>query len=795
MTNRFNHSEKSTKHFVKSQFPDFFLTEGEGIVDFVDQYYRHFSANTGYKVRDIQFQGDIDTTSDLNLIRFNNKYTFGSGRFIKELPAVITGDLRFIIKHIKDLYRSKGSKRGIKLFFRLAFNDSPEIFVPGTFLFKASDSVFRRPNIIEIRQGDGNNFQDLINFQGTEIVGSVTGASATVADVFVKKVGKKEFIYFALESLNGVFKTGDKITARGADRLTVANAPKVIGPVDQIIVKNGSENIPLGTEFTALPREDGVELKASTVSVRTKRGTFLINDIAGYGYSDKSTVIVTRTPQESTNITRGSFSVVVNDLYSTHSSGSDLFKTFEQQQIGTATVNGIHFANTAGPNGSVTALSDIFKSRTSSYGNILRLDINEEPNDYAFKPFVAVKEISFTANLSGSFTIANTKVTASEPVFGNTLIHVANTLSGNVEVAFGNNKVTGNGTSFTSDFSNYDVIKIMDFDGLPNFFNIRSVDSDTVMTLTSASELTMSGREYGKGFVNYIKIMDVNGDEIVRAVNNYVDDSTIYLDDIILSTELAVASSYPAQLGYNTSNVNFSSINDPIKKLVQDGVTFINEDTGTDAEFDYNILTAQNSVKEVTILNSGFGYIPGDDIIMRSEDITPIINISGGGGTGAIAIPSLSGGQITSVLITNGGSGYTSNPSVTVEGGTGSGAVLTSTVVGGSVVAINVNNAGTNYFPTKDIIVRPVKGGQSILEGRHLSLNSELNTHLKIQDNDYWQEYSYEIKSNIDSEKYEKIVDELIHMSGRKFFTKNLIKDDTVSSVKILEESVTAVGT
>ena len=70
MTDRFTKSEKSTDHFVKSQFPDFFLDEGEGIVNFVDTYYRHFSANTGNKIRDLQYQGDIDTTSDVKLNTF-----------------------------------------------------------------------------------------------------------------------------------------------------------------------------------------------------------------------------------------------------------------------------------------------------------------------------------------------------------------------------------------------------------------------------------------------------------------------------------------------------------------------------------------------------------------------------------------------------------------------------------------------------------------------------------------------------------------------------------------------------
>jgi hypothetical protein len=218
--------------------------------------------------------------------------------------------------------------------------------------------------------------------------------------------------------------------------------------------------------------------------------------------------------------------------------------------------------------------------------------------------------------------------------------------------------------------------------------------------------------------------------------------------------------------------------------------------TGTDADFDYRITSAQGSVAEVNILNAGFGYIPGEEIEMKSEDLTPKINIidNDGTGTGASAFPVLdSDGKIIDIIVTKGGFGY-SSPSVTVTGGTGSGAKLVPTSLGGVITTIAVSNTGQNYFVSKNINIKVEKGGQSIIEGRHFSINSHLNQKVKLQDSDYWQEYSYEVESSINNEKYEDVLDSLIHMSGRKFFTKNVIKDEAESSVRILEESVTASG-
>ena len=53
-------------------------------------------------------------------------------------------------------------------------------------------------------------------------------------------------------------------------------------------------------------------------------------------------------------------------------------------------------------------------------------------------------------------------------------------------------------------------------------------------------------------------------------------------------------------------------------------------------------------------------------------------------------------GAINNVIVTNGGSGYSSAPTVTIDGD-GTGATATATVSGGAVTAINITAAGTGY--------------------------------------------------------------------------------------------------
>lgn len=70
------------------------------------------------------------------------------------------------------------------------------------------------------------------------------------------------------------------------------------------------------------------------------------------------------------------------------------------------------------------------------------------------------------------------------------------------------------------------------------------------------------------------------------------------------------------------------------------------------------------------------GSVKVDD---EGSDYTsePTVGFTGGGGTGATAIATVSGGKVTAITVTNPGSGYTSDPGVTLTGGGGKDAAAT----------------------------------------------------------------------------------------------------------------------
>lgn len=80
-------------------------------------------------------------------------------------------------------------------------------------------------------------------------------------------------------------------------------------------------------------------------------------------------------------------------------------------------------------------------------------------------------------------------------------------------------------------------------------------------------------------------------------------------------------------------------------------------------------ITSARYVRTIIITNGGSGY---------SSTTPPTVNIASGGGSGATATATVVGGVVTNILITNAGTGYTSNPTVSIVssvGGTGATAI------------------------------------------------------------------------------------------------------------------------
>jgi hypothetical protein len=103
-------------------------------------------------------------------------------------------------------------------------------------------------------------------------------------------------------------------------------------------------------------------------------------------------------------------------------------------------------------------------------------------------------------------------------------------------------------------------------------------------------------------------------------------------------------------------------------------------------------------VNSITLTNAGTGY-----------SSPPTVTISGGGGANAAALAQLTTfktGTVT-ILVTNGGIGYTNaaNTVVTITGGGGTNAAGTAIISGGQVTQVVMTNPGSGYTSTPTVAI------------------------------------------------------------------------------------------
>jgi hypothetical protein len=124
-----------------------------------------------------------------------------------------------------------------------------------------------------------------------------------------------------------------------------------------------------------------------------------------------------------------------------------------------------------------------------------------------------------------------------------------------------------------------------------------------------------------------------------------------------------------------------------------------------------------NAVSSITITEAGTGY-----------NASPTVTFVGGGGSGANAVAGITTfvtGTV-SVLVTNGGTGYTnaSNLVVTISGGGGANATAQGIVSGGIVTQVVMTNGGSGYTNSSNISVSITGGGGSNATAKAI-INSE----------------------------------------------------------------------
>lgn len=291
--------------FVESQFPSFYQEEGPDFILFAQTYYEWMQSvnQTAYQSRKLLTYRDIDSTIDEFIKYFKQKY-------LSDLPFTVTSDKRLFIKHVQDLYRTKGTERGVQLLLRLLYNVNARLYYPGEDVFKTSDSNWVIPQYIEVTPKDNN-----LRFLGQIIIGTTSGATAYVERIVTKRVAGKFVDVFFLSSITGKFAFKERIVIKSNP--IVEGAPQMIGSLTSLIVTNGGQEFNKGDILT-LTSGSGRQGKALVTDVTTETGrvTFKIVD-GGFGYSTNAQVIISARNLGISNITNSNTSITAFERFET----------------------------------------------------------------------------------------------------------------------------------------------------------------------------------------------------------------------------------------------------------------------------------------------------------------------------------------------------------------------------------------------------------------------------------------------------------------------------------------------
>tara|TARA_R110000822_G_scaffold70139_6_gene169877 strand:- start:1587 stop:3968 length:2382 start_codon:yes stop_codon:yes gene_type:complete len=154
-------------------------------------------------------------------------------------------------------------------------------------------------------------------------------------------------------------------------------------------------------------------------------------------------------------------------------------------------------------------------------------------------------------------------------------------------------------------------------------------------------------------------------------------------------------------------------------------------------------------------------------------------------------------GTIATISTTDYGYGYSTLPTATIiqqdvanaqlpdgSGGIkGANATVSSENVPGAVVSVNVAEFGSNFnrdnpvtitntsrSGTQAAIGNPFVSGIVNYPGKYIDTKGFLSWNNKLQDNRYYQEFSYEIGSDQFTNTYRKLVNDIVHPAGTKMF-------------------------
>jgi hypothetical protein len=220
----------NTSPLIPYQFPGIYQTNGPNFINFVKAYFTWLEQanNSVYYARNYYNIKDIDNTFDDFIVYFKEKYLVNI-QFATEV------DIRMVIKHALDIYRSKGTERCAKLLFKIAFNEEPFFYYPSTDLFRLSDGQWFQPQYLELTFAAPN--PNNLALQQKEIQGVTSGAIAFVDNIIRRfTLDRYEDVAY-ISAIQGQFVQGEVVQPTDGS-LSIEQCPSIMGSLNSLVIAN-----------------------------------------------------------------------------------------------------------------------------------------------------------------------------------------------------------------------------------------------------------------------------------------------------------------------------------------------------------------------------------------------------------------------------------------------------------------------------------------------------------------------------------------------------------------------------
>lgn len=644
--------------FIKSQFPEFYRDEGPDFIKFVEAYYKFLQSQNRelYYSRNILEFRDIDQTLDRFLVYFKEKY-------LKNIQFDFQTSEKQLVKLSSELYKNKGTEKGIELFFKLVYNEIPNIYYPATDLLRLSDGIVSLPQYLEISRKPRSK-----TYVGKNITGLTSNAKAFVTEIFTKRVNGKFVDILLLSNVVGDFVTGELITDDG----TTQGVPSVVGSLRDILVSKGGSGFTVGQEVL-VTGITGVGARAIVTEVQDSQGLIVFQfEQNPFGYQDANTNLAYAVP----------VSLVTNKILTVNSVNGQFYigDTLAKRvatliysvDSGAAPSEG-EFIETYHANSSINTLARVFEINTTS---------------------TTIKATLLYGNLASQSTVSvkgNTGVLSISSAVVNTTSGTITAVNGsNVEVSLlteAGGDLIVNTTVYaekTRAFANIASIALSEVQENASFNLAKVVDK---VIARVSNDYIYGVNDFGLNYSNVV-LTGVNNDvtntgltlgvSLANPGTGYVTPGAFALISNVEYTTHPRLLLTPGQYGSFVNQIVDTPggpeiTNSYIVESITRGSGFPRDVSG--AVITLQPASDQNYVNAVTISDGGTGYDNTDVVIFTGSDLSYLANSVGfsigpdftaAQGT----INTYSNGTIESVTITEQGEGYFFIPTVEVVNST-----------------------------------------------------------------------------------------------------------------------------